>query len=520
MTDDPVRDAGDPVGDAAASEDIAQAKWWLDDAAGCLSARERAYRLYRAAGDDRGAARAAVALGYDAALFGEGVSVAQGWLSRARELLRSQTDTVPEHGWLAAREAELALNVTHQPDIAVEAGTRAAEIGAQLGVVDLEFVGHALAGLAVVRRGEPADGLRVLNESVAAALAGEVSDPMWMGKICCWLVAACYETQDLSRALEWCARVERVCRERGLMPLFDVCRIMYASVQLDSGEWVDAEHQLLAVLDRMQTSRRGSRVDAVIALGELRRRQGRLDEAENLFARAEFDVRAILGRALILMDRGQAPLAWAQVDALLSRIDESDTLVRARVLRAATRCANASGDTERAATAARELAVIAGSVATPSLAAHAAEAAAIVASPDLAAASWRRAVRLFHDAGLPFDEAEARLGLASSLPPAHPEAQAQSDIAERVLANLGVVGRTTTHRTDRLRPLDGRADQLSSREREVLRLVADGMTNTQISENLGVSPHTVHRHVANILTKLGAPTRAAAVSSAERSGQL
>jgi ATP/maltotriose-dependent transcriptional regulator MalT len=51
---------------------------------------------------------------------------------------------------------------------------------------------------------------------------------------------------------------------------------------------------------------------------------------------------------------------------------------------------------------------------------------------------------------------------------------------------------------------------------EVLRLVADGMSNQDISTTLVLSGHTVHRHVANVLGKLGVSSRAAAVAEAAR----
>ena len=59
-------------------------------------------------------------------------------------------------------------------------------------------------------------------------------------------------------------------------------------------------------------------------------------------------------------------------------------------------------------------------------------------------------------------------------------------------------------------------DALSRREREVLTLVADGMTNAAIAQRLHLSDHTVKRHVANILLKLDLPTRAAAAALAGR----
>jgi DNA-binding NarL/FixJ family response regulator len=63
-------------------------------------------------------------------------------------------------------------------------------------------------------------------------------------------------------------------------------------------------------------------------------------------------------------------------------------------------------------------------------------------------------------------------------------------------------------------PLPG----LTPRERDVLGLLAEGLTNRQIAERLVVSEHTVHRHVTNILRKLDLPSRAAAAAQAVRSG--
>jgi DNA-binding NarL/FixJ family response regulator len=63
-------------------------------------------------------------------------------------------------------------------------------------------------------------------------------------------------------------------------------------------------------------------------------------------------------------------------------------------------------------------------------------------------------------------------------------------------------------------PLGG----LSPRELQVLALVAEGLTNRDIAQRLVLSEHTVNRHVANILRKLGLPSRAAAASLAGRHG--
>ena len=60
---------------------------------------------------------------------------------------------------------------------------------------------------------------------------------------------------------------------------------------------------------------------------------------------------------------------------------------------------------------------------------------------------------------------------------------------------------------------------LSDREREIIACVARGLSDREIAEQLVLSPHTVHRHVANIRRKLGRTSRAA-VAEAARLGLL
>jgi DNA-binding NarL/FixJ family response regulator len=60
--------------------------------------------------------------------------------------------------------------------------------------------------------------------------------------------------------------------------------------------------------------------------------------------------------------------------------------------------------------------------------------------------------------------------------------------------------------------------ELSSREIEVLRLLAAGKSNQQIADELMISPFTVNRHVSNIYAKTGVANRAEAASFANRQG--
>ena len=66
----------------------------------------------------------------------------------------------------------------------------------------------------------------------------------------------------------------------------------------------------------------------------------------------------------------------------------------------------------------------------------------------------------------------------------------------------------------------GEGEELSPREREVLRLVAKGCTNREVGERLHVSPATVKTHLLNVYAKLGVDDRTAAVVTALERGLI
>ena len=515
------RDAADQTADPAAFEGMAAAAWWLDDAATCVGARESAYRRYRDLGDDLGAARAATALAWDTLLFGHGEAVALGWLGRAADLL-APIDESAEHGWLAIREAEIALEVQHDPDRALAAAQRATGIAQRGDHGGLEVVGLALEGLALTAAGRVDAGMAKLDVSVAAATSGDVSDPMWMGKVCCWLIAACHETKDVARAGEWCRRVEALCIERDLVPLFNVCRIQYASVQIDRGAWPEAEHELGQVLERLSDSRRGSRLEAVVQLGELRRRQGRYSEADALFMQAEFNPLSIAGRARIRFATGDIAGAWASLRRLLDSLPPDSSLARAEVLLPAVQIALAAGEIEAARRAAQELRATAERARKDPLLAMAAIADAALAEPGDVVALLAEAVRRFSEAGLDYDGARARVSLAAALLAAADEGAAREQLERAIAALTELDAGPDLAQARHLAAAVGLrvAGPLTTRELEVLGLVANGLSDQEIASELVVSEQTVHRHVANILAKLGQPSRTAAVANAINAGLL
>jgi len=120
------------------------------------------------------------------------------------------------------------------------------------------------------------------------------------------------------------------------------------------------------------------------------------------------------------------------------------------------------------------------------------------------------AADLFAACAAPYDAACARIVLAEALQALGraDRAAAEARAAREALARLRGAG------------AGGAADELSPRETEILRLVAQGLGDAQIASRLFLSPHTVHRHVANIRAKLRTPSRAAAVAAATQQGLL
>ena len=84
---------------------------------------------------------------------------------------------------------------------------------------------------------------------------------------------------------------------------------------------------------------------------------------------------------------------------------------------------------------------------------------------------------------------------------------------------LAALGRMDTAAGQARLPVSGEAvSLLTPRELDALNLVAQGLSNPDIARRLVLSEHTVHRHLANILRKLGLSSRAAAAAWGVRTG--
>jgi LuxR family transcriptional regulator, maltose regulon positive regulatory protein len=467
-------------------EGLAETAWLQQDSRLMIDARLAAYQRYRARGDDVAAARMAIALGNDFLDFRGDAAVANGWFKRARRLLEPLPPS-PDHARLRVWKARLALIGFN--DIA--AGLRLAQEGLDLAragdCTDAEVLAMAMNGLALVMDAKPDEGLALLDEAAAAALGGDVADPYAAGLACCYLISACDRVRDYERAAQWCARLREFSTRQRFAILLTTCRLQYGSVLISRGAWDEAEVELQAAIEDLREARPIVLPAAYARLGELRRRQGRIEEALQLFQQAGSHPIALLGAAWVDLERGRPVQARDRMTTYLRRFPADALLERAPANEVLVRIAVAACAPADACTPLQELESAAARHNLPLL-----QAAVLAAKGMLAEAEGdaARAAELLDDAATLYDAA----GHAW-----------EAEAVRRQLSPRAVEANTTT---------------LTRRELEVLRLVASGLSEREVADRLFISPHTAHRHLSNIRLKLGATTQAAAVAHALRVGLL
>lgn len=486
---------------AAAYEGLGIAARYLSDTDSAVAAHERGYRLARAADNSLAAARLAGQLAIDAANLGR-MAEAGGWTERALMLTE---DAGPSEARALAVVVRAHLAMRHGPSESLALSRQAIAAARAAGSTDTELMAVALEGLALVCGGSVDDGMRRLDAAAAAAVAGEVSDVDMAESICCYLIDACKRVRDLDRAAEWCERVAEISRRFDDRFMFATCRVHHADVLMSSGDWVAADDQLTTAA-RLFADYGGSKIaDAIVRLAELRRREGRLDEAAELLAACPAHRLHALHAGLLALDRGDSAHALECARRYLRRVGTGDRFERVAGLELLVNAAVRGRGRDEAAAAAAEIRSIADMAGTRPLRASAllAEARVSAATGDhlLARGRFEDAAAAFDAAGSPYEAAQAVHELAAALrvSGAGPAADAAESQARAALEALGVASGS---------PDDARGI-LSRREREVLTLIAAGRSNEQIAEELVLSVRTVERHVANTYRKLGLSGRTA-----------
>jgi ATP/maltotriose-dependent transcriptional regulator MalT len=411
-----------------------------------------------------------------------------------------------------------------------ELAARARELGRRLTVVSIEMFALSVEGVALVNEGEVVEGMRCLDEANAAALAGEYEEIVPAGWTCCLLLNACERVRDYERAGEWCNKVEEFARRMMINFATGACRAHYGAVLTWQGRWAEAESELSAATEFLLAQRPTWSGLAVVRLADLRRRQGRFAEAQELLHRAEGNALTPVVMADVCLDLGDPSAAADLLEPVLRRVQRHNRTLRIAPLEVMVRAKGANGEQEAASSHLSELRSIAEAVGTRPL--HAStrycEGLVAAAADDLETARARLedAVELFAASGAAFELARARLELARVLTSLSYEdaAAREATLALQRLETIGAAFAAAQTR-DLLRGLGvaakprsdvPREKVLTTRQLEVLCLVSTGLTDGEIAAQLVLSRHTVHRHLQNAYARLGCSSRAAAVAEAHR----
>jgi DNA-binding NarL/FixJ family response regulator len=477
-------------------------------------ARAHQERLGR--GEPERAARCAFWLAFGLLNRGEAAR-GGGWVARARRVLADRPPDSAERGylrWLTAFQTLLEGEVAE----ALAGFEEAAALGDRLGEPDLAALARVGVGRALIRLGQPGPGAALLDEVMVAVEAGELS-PIVVGDVYCTVLEGCQELFDLRRAQAWTAVLTAWCAAQpDLVPYRGQCLLHRAELLALRGAWPEAlEEARRAAARFLEPAGHPAAGAAAYQEAELHRLRGQAAEAEDAYRRASrWGREPQPGLALLRLAQGDDAAARA---AIRRALDEAgDRPDRARLLPAYVEIALAAGDVAAARGAAGELAEVAEELDAPLLraTAAAAEGEVLLAEGDARAAlaALRAAWAGWQELEAPYEAARARvgIGLACRALGDRDSAAMELDAARWAFQRLGAAPDLA-----RLEALAGdgpaaAAGGLTAREVEVLRLVATGRTNRAIANELVLSERTVDRHVSNILTKLGVPSRAAATA--------
>jgi DNA-binding CsgD family transcriptional regulator len=461
--------------DAEALECLARAAYLERDFDTAVEQWKLAYARHRETEDHVGAVRVARSLAPIYGMVYGDAAVMRGWLARAQTLLGDADDS-PEAGWVAVNIGMFEGDRTKKDEhfrIALAIARAHAD-------VDLEVDALAYLGASLVHADKVDDGMRMLDESLAAVVGNEVESLQVLEEVFCQLFAACEHAHDVVRADQWIRVGQEVAAARGLASVAAFCHTHYGGLLTVAGRWDEADAALTEAVSLWDLGWRALRPHAITRLAELRVRQGRFTEAEQLLD--GFAVNGETARALaeIHLSRKEDAIARELLTRALAELDPTSTAA-VPLLATLVDVELAAGAFDDAASAVQQLAEIAEQKPSSYVRAEAVFArgrVCVASGQGDATTCLRDAVAAFTDACMPMEAARCRDAFAH--------------------------------------PAPGSGSVLTRREAEVLELLGEGLSNPEIAERLYISRKTVEHHVSNILAKLGLRSRAEAAAYSVR----
>jgi DNA-binding NarL/FixJ family response regulator len=506
----------------AAHDGLATALWWLRDVDQAIAERTAAYAGFRRLGENVRAFRSALWLAREYAdALGNG-PVSRGWLARAEGLATGRPDSV-DGGWLAVTRGLLRAD----PAMARDDARLALGAARSFSDPDLEATALALLGLGTIAAGDVAEGMALLDEAMVVVTAEEVRDTVVFGDVCCMVTRASEEACDTSRLGQWNEILLRFMQRTGHPALLEFCGTCCAEILLSSGDVVGAEGWLSKTLGELEKGGHRARcVHPAAKLAELRLLQGRVEEAGRLLSGFEDRPDALRASAAVRLAAGDTAVAAALLHRRIHQVGEGLLIVPLLALLAEVELEQ--GVTVQALATAGHLDEVAAATRWPrAIASSHLTAGRVAAAVGNVASAQERldaAIAIFVELNMPLEAAKARLALAEALCDAdRGVALHEAGVALAAFDDAGASG-LADKAAALLRALGGPARTgpkalglLSRREREVLALLAEALTNAEIADRLFISAKTAEHHVSSILAKLQLRSRGEAAALALRS---
>jgi DNA-binding CsgD family transcriptional regulator len=476
---------------------------------------ERLYALHVESDNQPRAARDAFWLSLMFLLRGES-GRSNAWHARGQRLVEDR-DCV-ERGYFTLNVAEQELR-DGRADAAQATARQATAIGEAFRDPDLIAAAQHVRGRALIQQGDVAAGLRCLDETMLAVVAGELR-PIMTGLMYCSVIDTCRQVYALGRAREWTAALSTVCEQQPDLVVFTgVCLVHRAEILQLQGAWPEALAEAGRACERARRANRKPPGAALYQQAEIHRLRGEFAQAEEAYRAAnDLGFEPQPGLALLRLAQRRLDAACAAIRRLTNATN--DRVRRAAVLPAHLEIMLACGDLDEARRARDELRELARAFDTDVLRAVVAQADGAIAIAEgqsgAAIDPLRCAFRLWEALDAPYDSARVRvlIGHACRALGDEDAARFELEAAHAVFERLGAQPELARLDLPGLLARPPVGPRLTARELHVLRLVSTGRTNKEIARELSLSERTIDRHVTNILTKLDVRSRTAATTYA------
>jgi len=409
----------------------------------------------------------------------------------------------PELAWAYSHQSQLDM-LASRMDIAITWGERALELATRLG--QKEIIIHALGNIGSAKADDGSGKCVELEQSFALAVAGKYHDHV--ERASCNLTCTYYWRRDYRSALDYIDRGVSYASALELTHWEGYLRGWRSMVRLDQGDWVSAEEEALEICSRTYAAD-VYRFPALITLARLRMRRGDQDAETPLEAARRLSTTMAELQRSVYIAIIVAESAWLESSVPTPAIDEARSLLREVYTLAEERHSRWAAEDS-----ALWLYMLGESVAGT----------ARFPTPfrEHCEGRWHEAAAGWRALGRPYEEAMALSGGDDA-------AQRQAlEIFDRLGAVPAAARLRRQMRASGVRAVPRgpigvtRANSagLTRRQVQVLGLVDEGLSNTEIASRLCISTKTAEHHVSAIMARLDAPTRQEAAAAARNRGLL